>query len=101
MNKLAVHQITSHLTSPVLEQHLGVGPHAIRYSRTTGIFPGSWYGTVKTLCDAAGIECPLNAFSWKVGQHQEHVDADPALTGVESPTSPKQEHRHGVIPTAR
>lgn len=65
MNKSAVHQIVTVLSSEVLQGTFNVGPHAIRFARTEGYFPGSWFGTLEPMCIAAEIECPRDAFKWK------------------------------------
>jgi len=65
MNKAAVHQITDALGSHEIEDALNVSRHSIRYARTEGVFPASWYGPLSAMCRNAGIECPLSAFNWK------------------------------------
>jgi predicted GIY-YIG superfamily endonuclease len=63
--KAAVANIIAALTPEAMCAALGSGKHAVRFAKNDGKFPGSWYGTLLPLCDAAGIECPLDAFRWK------------------------------------
>jgi len=82
MQKNPVHHITDTLTAEAICAALGVGMHSIRYVRTDGLFPASWYGPLKSMCDEAGIECPLSVFNWKapaknIGGHSGHVNATP------------------------
>jgi hypothetical protein len=65
MNKQTVHHITDTLTAAAICAELGVTPHSIRYARTTGAFPASWYANLRRMCDEVGIPCPLSAFNWK------------------------------------
>jgi len=64
-DKAEVNTIVATLTADAMCAALGVGRHAVRYARFTGTFPGNWYGTLLPMCMAAGIECPLTAFTWK------------------------------------
>lgn len=66
MSKQHVHHITDTLGADAICARLGVSPHSIRYARTDGSFPASWYGPLKTMCDDVGIPCPLTAFNWRV-----------------------------------
>lgn len=44
---------------------LGVGGHSVRHALFVGKFPSNWYLGILMLCEAAGIDCPLTAFTWK------------------------------------
>lgn len=65
MNKQAVHHITDTLGADVICESLSVTHHSIRYARTDGRFPASWYAHLKAMCEDVGIPCPLSAFNWK------------------------------------
>lgn len=75
MNKPAVHQIVSALTPEVLQSMFKVGQHAIRFARTEGYFPGSWFGPLEPLCIAANVECPRDAFKWKATAEEDETPA--------------------------
>ena len=65
MNKAAVIKITDNLDAENVCKRLGVKPRSLRLARERGVFPASWYRQLVAECDAAGIECPENAFNWK------------------------------------
>lgn len=65
MNKPAIHQIIDAIGADHLCQRFGVSAHALRFARFKGEFSGSWYAPLKEMCDAGGIDCPLDAFIWK------------------------------------
>lgn len=44
---------------------LGVSFHMIRYARTSGVFPASWYNDIDKMSRDAGIDCPRSLFNWK------------------------------------
>lgn len=48
-----------------LKADLGVKDRSIRLARERRVFPASWYPAVRARCDAAGVDCPLDAFNWK------------------------------------
>lgn len=48
-----------------IEARLGVTSHMIRYARSTGSFPASWYDTIERMCAEEGVRCPRSAFNWK------------------------------------
>ena len=73
MNKIATHQIVSHFTAKRLTVIFDVSDHMIRHIRTTGAFPGSWFNPLKILCEAEGIECPADAFTWKPARLDQHA----------------------------
>jgi hypothetical protein len=81
MSKHHVHRITDELGADAICARLGVSSHSIRYARTDGSFPASWYGPLKTMCDDAGIPCPLTAFNWRA----------PAKEVGDAPASPQGE----------
>lgn len=60
-----VYDILAAIDLEALKAELGVKDRTIRLVRERRIFPSSWYPTVKTLCEAAGVDCPLCAFNWK------------------------------------
>ena len=57
--------ISDDLGAHVMASALGVSSHSIRYARTEGTFPASWYFIISGLCSGAGIDCPMSAFNWK------------------------------------
>ena len=65
MNKQAVIHITDAFPVDDLCARLGVTPHSVRYARTVGVFPASWYAVLSDMCTTAGILCPRSAFNWK------------------------------------
>lgn len=65
MNKAAVHHITNTLGTSGICEALGVTGHSVRYARTTGAFPASWFDALSKMCAAAVIPCPRDAFNWK------------------------------------
>ena len=65
MNRPFVHQIVREVGQGALASLIGVSVHSIRYAKTTGIFPSSWYPSVLRLASERGLECPLSAFNWK------------------------------------
>ena len=70
-----VNRIAAVLSPDAMCDALGVGKHAVRYARFTGTFPGNWYGTLLPMCDAAGIDCPLSAFTWKTAKSSEKTES--------------------------
>lgn len=64
MTSSDVKAITDKLGTDRIKAALGVSHHAVRYARTTGKFPGRWYGPLSRLCLEEGIPCPLSAFAW-------------------------------------
>lgn len=83
MKHKPVHHITNTLTPDAIMARLGVSFHMIRYARTTGTFPASWYRQIKDMCDEVGIPCPLSAFNWrhsanKIGDDVSQVQVEAA-----------------------
>jgi predicted GIY-YIG superfamily endonuclease len=78
--KADVNAIVAILTVDAMCDALGVGRHAVRYTRSAGSFPGNWYGTLLPMCKSAGIPCPLSAFNWKATAKQVSTDK-PKLQG--------------------
>ena len=75
MSKKTVHHMIDTLTADAIMAKLGVSFHMIRYARTTGMFPASWYGPLKVMADDVGIPCPLSAFNWKSTANTISTDA--------------------------
>lgn len=46
---------------------LGVKMNAVHMAASDRM-PGFWYRPIAELCEAEGIECPLDAFRWKGDQ---------------------------------
>lgn len=67
MSKDAVKKITDELGTRAIQDALDVSSHSVRYARTSGLFPASWYAPLLTLCNDRDIECPLEAFNWRDG----------------------------------
>lgn len=65
MSKTSVLNITDTLTPAFFVAHLDVSEHSVRYARTAGIFPASWFAVVRAECDRLKVDCPLSAFNWK------------------------------------
>lgn len=65
MSKHIVKQIIEALGVDAICAKLHVSRHAVRYAKTDGMFPAAWYAGLLDLCDAAAIDCPLEAFNWK------------------------------------
>lgn len=76
MNKTSVHQITKHFGADVIAATFGVTEHSVRYARTAGVFPASWYDALSIMCLEAGIACPRNAFNWKPVAKKTGYDVD-------------------------
>lgn len=47
-----------------LAAHLGVVETAVINAKRKPLLPGRWYAPTKELCEADGIDCPLDAFNW-------------------------------------
>lgn len=75
MNKHAVKEITDTLTSDAICERLEVSPHSVRYARTQGLFPSGWYKALDEMCSLAGINCPLDAFNFKVSTPSQKQEA--------------------------
>jgi hypothetical protein len=43
---------------------LGLSKFSIRAARAAGVFPATWFLIVSELCEADGIDCPMEAFAW-------------------------------------
>lgn len=71
MKPNAVHQIIEALGQEIICSALGVGLHSIRYAKNGGVFPASWYGRLKPMCDAAEVPCSFDAFNWKTNTQPE------------------------------
>lgn len=56
--------IIKRLGDDILIEKLGFTQRNLRHVKSTGKFSGNWYASVKSLCDAHGIYCPLSAFKW-------------------------------------
>lgn len=78
MAKKSVRHITDTLTAEVIQEGLGVGTHAVRFVRTTGEFPATWYRFIKAKCDEVGIPCPMTAFKFKGEFSDASADVEPA-----------------------
>jgi len=65
MSNKPVHQIIETLTPDAIMARLGVSFHMIRYARTSGVFPASWYDDIEKMSRDAGIDCPRDLFNWK------------------------------------
>lgn len=61
--KPALHIVES--LTPEALQAAGMSERLIRHARSTGTFAASWYRIVRSLCQRAQIDCPLDAFNWK------------------------------------
>lgn len=65
MSKEAVKHIIETLGADAICEKLNVGSHAVRYAKTSGMFPSAWYAGLLDLCNEAHLGCPLEAFNWK------------------------------------
>ncbi|WP_109464387.1 helix-turn-helix domain-containing protein [Albibacillus kandeliae] len=54
-----------------LADRLGVGKASITNALREGAFPASWYMEVKALCDASGLDCPLEAFNFRSSANED------------------------------
>lgn len=68
-----VSTICDKLGRDAIMRRLGVGKTAISNAVTAGKFPASWYAGLSDMCAASGIECPLEAFSFRAGQTQKEA----------------------------
>ncbi len=59
----------------VMAAELGVGLTAVSNASVEGRFPAKWYVTVRRMCEAAGIECPENLFSFILPSASRSEDA--------------------------
>lgn len=80
MNKPAVNHVIATLGVGTICAALDVSTHSVRYAKTTGSFPASWYDVLHDMCMKVGIACPRNAFNWKppaknIGDPQTHGHA--------------------------
>lgn len=66
MGSHVVQKITKELGNAAIREAVGVSDHSIRYARTTGKFPASWYAPIKAMCDERGVDCPLGVFNFKI-----------------------------------
>lgn len=49
------------------------GLTAVSNAATEGMFPASWYLTIKAMCDAASIECPDRLFKFIPAEGSENA----------------------------
>lgn len=49
---------------------LGLGKPAVSNAVAAGVFPAAWFRKVSQLCAASGVDCPMDAFSWRGGDPQ-------------------------------
>ncbi len=60
-----VRNIAARLTYASIADRVSVSPAAVSMQISKGMFPASWYVEIKKMCEAEGIECPVNAFNFK------------------------------------
>jgi hypothetical protein len=70
MSKKSVTSIIEGLGAENIAAGLGVSDHSIRYARTNGSMPASWYRFISAACLERGIPCPLDAFSFKESHNE-------------------------------
>lgn len=56
----------------------GMTERNVRHARSVGYFSARWYKPLKSVADARGIDCPLDAFSFK-DLPKKHVNRIAAL----------------------
>jgi len=84
MNKHAsspqtVSAICDTLGRKAIADRLGVGTTAVSNASVDGRFPAAWYLGIVSMCDAAGLHCPIMLFNWRGqdrprGQHAENSE---------------------------
>lgn len=70
MSKKNVNQIIEAIGQDAIVSALGVSTHSVRHAKFAGSMPANWYVSVKDLCDAQGIDCPVSAFNFKQMQSE-------------------------------
>lgn len=65
MQRDPVHHIIKTLGADAISDFLGVSSHSVRYAKTTGRFPASWYDPLDDFCIEVGIPCPRAAFNFR------------------------------------
>lgn len=60
----AVARIIETIGSEEIAAHLRRTKFSVIAAKRDGLFPASWYGPLKALCDTSGLECPQSAFRW-------------------------------------
>lgn len=78
MSRKPTHHIIDTLTPDAIMSRLGVSFHMIRYARSSGVFPASWYDEIDAMCLSVGIDCPRSAFNWKNSAN--NISSTSALT---------------------
>lgn len=58
-------KLIDYLGPEAIAKRIGVSLYAVRYAKTGGKLPSSWYAAVKEMADAENIPCPEAAFSFK------------------------------------
>jgi hypothetical protein len=48
-----------------IKEALGVTKASVSHAVREKSFPASWYPVIRDMCEARGIECPVEAFNFK------------------------------------
>ncbi len=57
--------IVDALGRPEIQQKLGIGTQSVTNCIAGNEFPARYYGGMKELADARGVELPLDLFNWR------------------------------------
>jgi hypothetical protein len=56
--------IIDKLGGEAISRRVGVKLRSVRFARTAGTFPASWYREISQMCADVGEPCPWDAFNW-------------------------------------
>ncbi|MBR9766223.1 MAG: bacteriophage CI repressor [Rhodobacteraceae bacterium] len=77
-----VSNICDALGRRAIADRVGVGLTTVSNAATSNRFPAKWYVLIKAMCDDAGIECPMDLFSFV---------AEPPVQSLEREGDPSSE----------
>lgn len=64
----AVIEICQAVGRKKIAARLGVGATAVSNAVVAGVFPASWFAVISDACKEAEVECPREAFNWKIAE---------------------------------
>lgn len=68
MGRMADHveHLADTISRRLIAARVGVGMTAVSTAISRGKFPASWFVEMQALCEERGIDCPVEAFNFKV-----------------------------------
>ena len=63
---MTVHEVLKAIGRQNLAREINLTPAAISNAASSGIFPATWFPTVRRLGTEAGVDVPESLFNWRV-----------------------------------